>query len=275
MNPFEKQNAIPGIKHIIAVGSGKGGVGKSTMATHLAMALAELGTVGLLDADIYGPSLPRLMGALHQKPLVDASQKIEPIIRYGIKTMSMGYLIEETSAVVWRGPMLFKAMDQFFRDVKWGTLDYLIVDLPPGTGDVPLTMAQKVPVSGAVLVTTPQNLSLMDVKKAVDMMKRISVPVLGVIENMSGFKLPNSEDEISLFPRGEIDSYLTNEKLERLGNVSFDPHLAMACEAGIPLLESYPNSKTSEVFRQIAKKIKLNLDLAGDQKSSPPHDLQT
>src|SRR3569623_537123 len=186
MNPFLAQAPIPGVKHVIAVGSGKGGVGKSTVAVNLAMALQKDGLkVGLLDADIYGPSVPRLLGAVNAKPEVTQDQKIQPVMRYGLKTMSLGFLVEESQAAVWRGPMLFKAMDQFFRDVNWGELDVLVIDLPPGTGDVGLTMAQKVPVTGAVVVCTPQNIALADAKKAMDMFERTNVRVLGVVENMA------------------------------------------------------------------------------------------
>lgn len=184
-NPFDQQQPIPGVKNIIAISSGKGGVGKSTVATNLAMVLSRSGKVGLLDADIYGPSLPRMMGTLGQKPEVSAQGKIQPILRYGMKLMSIGYLVEEGAAVVWRGPMLFKALDQFLRDVQWGDLDYLVIDLPPGTGDIQLTLSQRVPVRGAIVVTTPQNIALIDAKKAIDMWSRMSVPILGVIENMS------------------------------------------------------------------------------------------
>src|ERR1035437_10121281 len=178
MNPFLQQAPIPGVKHIIAVGSGKGGVGKSTIAVNLALALQKTGLkVGILDGDVYGPSVPRILGAMSAKPEVSADKKIQPVLRYGMKTMSFGYLVEEGTAAVWRGPMLFKAMDQFFRDVNWGELDYLIVDLPPATGDVGLTLAQKVPVSGAIVVSTPQNVSLADAKKAMDMFERTNVRI--------------------------------------------------------------------------------------------------
>jgi ATP-binding protein involved in chromosome partitioning len=235
MNPFEQQAAIPGVAKIIAVGSGKGGVGKSTVSVNLAVALRDRGLkVGLLDADIYGPSLPRLMGASHERPVVNEAQKIQPIVRYGVKTMSLGYLVKEESAAVWRGPMLFKAMDQFFRDVEWGELDYLVIDLPPGTGDVGLTMAQKVPVHGAVLVCTPQNLALADAKKAIDMFERTNVPVLGVVENMAYLKTPAGE-EVQLFPRGELDGFLDQRKIPKLGVIPFYPEIGISAEAGVPV----------------------------------------
>jgi len=174
-NPFLQQAPVAGIQKIIAVGSGKGGVGKSTVSVNLALALKKQGLkVGLLDADIYGPSLPRLMGALNQKVEISEDGKMIPVKRLGLSLMSIGFIVDEAQAVVWRGPMLFKAMDQFFRDTAWGELDVLVVDLPPGTGDVALTLAQKVPVSGAVVVSTPQNLALADAKKAFDMFDKVN-----------------------------------------------------------------------------------------------------
>lgn len=253
-NPFDQQNAIPNVKHILAVSAGKGGVGKSTVATNLALALSKSHKVGLLDADIYGPSLPRMMGALHQKPAITPENKIEPLVRFGMKLMSIGFLIEEGAAVVWRGPMLFKAMDQFLRDVNWGELDYLVIDLPPGTGDVQLTLAQKVPVGGAIAVSTPQNVALADVKKALDMWKRTGVPVLGVVENMGPMVLPNGE-KLQLFPKGELDTYLDSQRLPKLGEVPFNPSVSLASEAGIPIVESHPSGAEAQAFFSIARKI--------------------
>lgn len=251
-NPFDQQAKIPGVKHIIAVSSGKGGVGKSTVSTHLALALSKRFKVGLLDADIYGPSLPRMLGCLKQKPVITPEQKLLPIERYGLKIMSIGFLIEESAAVVWRGPMLFKAMDQFLRDVHWGELDFLIVDLPPGTGDVQLSLAQKVPLAGAVIVSTPQNISLIDVKKAVDMFQRLQVPLLGVVENMAYMINPATNEKIQLFPKGELDSYFESLKVPKLGAVPFNSNVGLASEAGIPVIESYPESIESQEFKQIA-----------------------
>lgn len=256
-NPFEKQTGIPGVKHIIAVSSGKGGVGKSTVATNLAMALGKKSKVGLLDADIYGPSIPRMLGTLSQKPNINPeTNQLEPVVRYGIKLMSIGFLIEEGSAVVWRGPMLFKAMDQFLRDVNWGELDYLVVDLPPGTGDVQLTLAQKVPVSGAVLVSTPQNVSLIDVKKAVDMYQRVNVPLLGMIENMAYMINPVNGEKMQLFPKGEIDTYAASKNIPKLGEIPFNPSVGLACEAGIPIVEANSNGAEAQAFMKIADHIR-------------------
>lgn len=256
MNPFEQQRPIEGIKKIIAVSSGKGGVGKSTVAVNLAAALSRKGLkVGLLDADIYGPSLPRMSGTLHQKVATDENKKLVPLERFGVKLMSIGYLIDEDLAVVWRGPMLFKAMDQFLRDVAWGELDYLLIDLPPGTGDIQLSIAQKVPVAGAVAVSTPQNVSLTDVKKAIDMWARVQVPVIGVIENMSWFVPPGSKERVQLFPKGQIDSWLEERGLAKLGQIPFNPSVGMGGEAGIPVVESDPSSEESQAFISLAGRL--------------------
>ncbi len=255
-NPFDHQSPIPGVKHIIAVGSGKGGVGKSTVAANLACALKQAGqTVGLLDTDLYGPSLPRLFGAIGQRPEVRSSDgKIVPVVRAGIKLMSIGFLVDEDLAVVWRGPMLFKAMDQFFRDVDWGDLDYLIVDLPPGTGDVALTLAQKVPVSGGIVVCTPQNLALVDAKKAVDMFDKVKMPLLGFVENMS-YLVDGNGERTQLFPKGELDKYLSIKNIEKLVEVPFYPAVGLTSEAGIPVVESQSDSPEARPFQDLAQKV--------------------
>ena len=252
MNPFLQQAPIPGVKNIIAVGSGKGGVGKSTVAVNLAIALQKRGlATGLLDADIYGPSIPRMLGAVSVRPEINAQNKIQPVPRYGLKTMSLGYLVDEGLAAVWRGPMLYKAMDQFFRDVVWGELDYLIVDLPPGTGDVALTLAQKVPVKGAIVVVTPQNLALADAKKAMDMFERTNVPLLGVVENMAYLKTSQGET-VQLFPRGDLDAFLQAKKIRKLAQIAFLPSVGMSAEAGVPVLESHSGDEEAEAFTQLA-----------------------
>lgn len=256
MNPFEQQTPIPNVKRILAISSGKGGVGKSTVATNIALALKKAGRrVGLLDADIYGPSLPRMMGCLNQKPAITPEQKLVPVERYGIKCMSIGFLVDENAAVVWRGPMLFKAMDQFLRDVQWGELDDLVVDLPPGTGDVQLSLAQKVPVAGAILVSTPQNISLIDVKRAVDMWERVKVPVLGVVENMSYWLNPESSEKVQLFPKGDLVEYMKSKNIPLLGEVPFHPAVGLASEAGVPIVESHPTGAEALAFEQVIRKI--------------------
>jgi ATP-binding protein involved in chromosome partitioning len=256
MNPFEQQKPIPGVKRVIAVSSGKGGVGKSTVASNLALALTKLGRrVGLLDADIYGPSIPRMFGTLNQKPEIDDAHRMKPLERYRLKLMSIGFLVEDDIAVVWRGPMLFKAMDQFLREVAWGDLDELLVDLPPGTGDVQLSLAQKVPVAGAVAVTTPQDVALADVKKAIDMWGRVNVPVLGVIENMAWFTPPGSNERLQLFPKGSLEQWLRERGLPKLGEVPFHPGVGKGGEAGIPVVESDPTSEEAQEFMRIARSL--------------------
>lgn len=255
MNPFAQQAPIPGVKRVILVGSGKGGVGKSTVAVNLALALSKNARkVGLLDADIYGPSIPRLIGAQLEKPTINEEQKILPIQRFGLKTMSLGYLVEESQAAVWRGPMLFKAMDQFLRDVQWGELDELIVDLPPGTGDVGLTVAQKVPVAGAIIVVTPQNLALADAKKALDMFERTNVPVMGFVENMA-YLQNESGERFQLFPKGDLDAFLDAKKLKKLSVIPFMPGIGQSAEAGVPFVEAFSGSPPAEVFMDLARMV--------------------
>ncbi len=255
-NPFDQQQAIPGVKHIIAISSGKGGVGKSTVAANLAMALSKRNKVGLLDADIYGPSVPRMLGSLNQKPNINDNNMLEPIVRYGIKLMSIGFLVEEGAAVVWRGPMLFKAMDQFLRDVNWGELDYLVIDLPPGTGDVQLSIAQKIPVAGAIVVSTPQNISLIDVKKSIDMFNRVGVKILGLVENMSYMLNPVNGERIQMFPKGELETYLKQKEIPKIGEIPFNPSVGMAAEAGIPIVESHSSGVEAQEFMRIANNIR-------------------
>lgn len=256
MNPFDQQAPIPGIKNIIVIGSGKGGVGKSTVSANVALALKNQGlSVGLLDADIYGPSVPRLFGALNQPPAVNEDKKIIPLQRFGIKLMSMGFLVSENDAMIWRGPMLFKAIDQFFNDVLWGDLDVLIIDLPPGTGDVALTIAQKVPVTGAITVCTPQNMALVDAKRAVDMFDRVNIPVVGVVENMSYFIPPGQEEPVQLFPKGELDTYIESKHIKKIAEIPFNPSVALSSEAGIPTMESHRESNEGKAFAEAAKAI--------------------
>lgn len=252
-DPFEQQKPITGVKNIIAISSGKGGVGKSTVSTHLAVTAASEGhKVGLLDADIYGPSLPRIMGTMGQKPEV-IDNRIKPLVVQNVSTMSIGNLVDEDLAVVWRGPMLFKAINQFLFEVDWGELDVLFIDLPPGTGDVQLSLAQKVPITGAITVTTPQNVALADVKKSIDMFKRVNVPLLGVIENMSYLPLENGE-RMQVFPKGELDAYLDKEQLPKLGEIPLLPEISKACEVGLQL--GYTKASISySVFKGILDRI--------------------
>ncbi|MCZ0932446.1 MAG: Mrp/NBP35 family ATP-binding protein [Oligoflexia bacterium] len=258
-NPFDQKAPIPNVQNIVLVGSGKGGVGKSTVSLNLAVALSKLDLkAGLLDADLYGPSVPRLTGTIYLKPELNENNKLLPIRRYGINLMSMGHLVEEESPLVWRGPMLFKAIEQFFRDVHWGNLDVLVIDLPPGTGDVALTIAQKAPVSGGIVVSTPQNLSLTDTKKALNMFRQIEIPILGVVENMS-YYLSDKGEKVDMFPRGQIDIYLKEKKVDKLAVIPFHPHVGLSCEAGVPLLESQPDSEEGKAISLLAEKVKKYL----------------
>ena len=254
-NPFQNKRPLPGIAKVIAVSSGKGGVGKSTVAVNLAAALAQRYKVGLLDADVYGPSIPRLLGLTDARPQVNAQNKIEPLIKFGMKVMSMGFLIDENAAVVWRGPMLFKAMDQFLNDVQWGELDYLIIDLPPGTGDIQLTLAQKIYLAGALIVSTPQNLAFVDAKKAIDMWTRLDVPVIGIIENMSYMIAPGTFERLQLYPKGELDQFLAAKKLKKLAEIPFNPTLAICAEKGLPLSEGAPESVEALAFVNLASQL--------------------
>lgn len=251
-DPFSNQAPITGVKKIIAIGSGKGGVGKSSVSSNLAMALSDQGyKVGLLDADIYGPSLPSIFGCFNQRPEVNSADRIIPITRYGIKLMSMGFLIEEDQPVVWRGPMLFKAVEQFLRDVEWGELDYLLVDLPPGTGDVVLTLAQKVPIDHSIVVTTPQTLSLSEVKKAIMMFKQIGVPTKVIVENMSGMMV--NGELIDLFPRGPIENIKETYGISNLVKIPFDPKIGVSAESGIPYYKSFKEETDAKLaFKKLS-----------------------
>ncbi len=260
-NPFDQQKGITGVKKILAVSSGKGGVGKSTIAANLAVALSRRVKTGLLDADIYGPSQPRMFGALNQRPQITSEQKLIPITRHGVKLMSIGFVVDEDSAVVWRGPMLFKAIDQFLRDVAWGELDVLVVDLPPGTGDVQLSLVQKVPVDGVIVIATPQNIALSDVKKSVDMFQRIGTPILGAVENMSYLLDEASGQKMALYPKGDLLAYLDAKKIPMLSEMPFQPKIALAAETGVPYIESYPQASESAVFTDLADQILRGLKL--------------
>ncbi len=255
--PAFTRRRVPNVKHLIAVGSGKGGVGKSTISANLALALSKLGyRVGLLDADIYGPSVPTLLGIKGERVHVDEENRIIPIEKYGIKTLSIGFLLpSEDTPVIWRGPMLMRALTQFLFDVRWGELDFLVLDLPPGTGDVQLTLAQNVYMSGAIVVTTPQDVALADVKKAVAMFKEVDIPILGVIENMAYFVCPDSGKRYYIFGKGRVPEFATTYGLKVLGSIPIDPDLAETSDMGIPVVESHPDSESSKAFIGMAKLI--------------------
>ena len=226
---------IEGVKNIVAVASGKGGVGKTTVAVNLAIALQHVGAaVGLLDADIYGPNVPLMLGTTEQ-PIAESEGRIRPVEAYGIKMISMGLLVPEDRPMIWRGPMLHKAITQFLRNVVWGQLDYLIIDLPPGTGDVQLTLIQNVAVTGAVIVTTPSVVALADVKKAIEMFRQVSVEVLGVVENMSYFACPHCQKRIDVFGHGEGRRMAETFGVHFLGEVEFDPRIRIGGDTGKPV----------------------------------------
>jgi len=230
--PSTPQSLVPGVKNIIAVASGKGGVGKSTVAVNLAVALAMDGaSVGLLDADITGPNVPVMMG-IEGAPSANAEGKIKPLERYGVKVISIQFFVPEGQPIVWRGPLVGGAIQQFLRDVDWGELDYLVIDLPPGTSDAQLTLAQAVPISGSVLVTTPQDVALLDVEKALAMFRRMSVPVMGIVENMSGFVCPHCGEVTEIFGRGGGEAFARRHELEYFGGIPLDVRVRQGGDAG-------------------------------------------
>ena len=260
--PAFTKRKVPGVKHLIAVGSGKGGVGKSTVSANLALALARLGyRVGLLDADIYGPSIPTLLGLKGERATVNERNKIVPIEKFGIKVLSIGFMLpSEDTPVIWRGPMLMKALTQFLFDVDWEELDYLILDLPPGTGDVQLTLAQNVDISGAVVVTTPQDVALADVKKATSMFKEVQIPVLGVIENMAYFVCPESGKRYYIFGKGKTAEFASAYGLKILGSIPIDPEVAERSDRGEPIVIGSPESEVAKAFFGIARIITQELN---------------
>ena len=253
---------LPGVKNIVAIASGKGGVGKSTVSVSLAVALARTGArVGLLDTDIYGPSIPIMMG-ITEKPEI-RGEKLIPIVKYGVSLMSIGFMIAEDTPLIWRGPMVMKAVEQLLTDVEWGNLDYLLMDLPPGTGDVQLTLAQKVPLTGVVIVTTPQDVALLDVVRGISMFRKLDVPILGVIENMSFFRCPHCGERSDIFSHGGGEVASKKLDVPFLGEVPIDLKIREGGDAGRPVLVDDSESPQSKVFMNLAEQLVSRISSLG------------
>jgi ATP-binding protein involved in chromosome partitioning len=259
--------AVPGIAAIIAVASGKGGVGKSTTAVNLALGLRDLGLkVGLLDADIYGPSVPRLL-AIKEQPQMAEGGKLKPIMRYGLAVMSIGFLVEEETPMIWRGPMVMSALTQMLFEVEWGELDIMVVDMPPGTGDAQLTMAQQVPLKGAVIVSTPQDLALIDARRGIGMFRRVSVPVLGIVENMSYFLCPQCGSRSEIFGHGGARHEAERLKVPFLGEVPLHMDIREKSDAGLPVVATEPDGVHAKIYRDMAARVRDQL--GGDAANRP------
>ncbi len=251
---------VPGVAAIVAVASGKGGVGKSTTAVNLAMGLASVGQrVGLLDADIYGPSLPRMAGITGRPHAAPDGRKLRPMESYGVKVMSMGFLVDEDAPMIWRGPMVQSALQQMLGDVLWGELDVLVVDMPPGTGDAQLTMAQRVPLAGAVIVSTPQDIALLDARKAINMFRKVDVPVLGIVENMSYFCCPNCGHRSEIFAHGGARACAAQYGVDFLAEIPLELAVRETSDAGRPIVVSDPRNPVAEAYRQLAMTVRDKL----------------
>jgi ATP-binding protein involved in chromosome partitioning len=263
---------LPGVTYKIAVASGKGGVGKSTVSTNLALALRALGyTVGLLDADIYGPSQQMMLG-IHGSPVIDETdEKIMPMENHGVKTMSLGLITDPDTPVIWRGPMVMKALDQFLTDVKWGTLDFMVIDLPPGTGDAQLTLTQRVPLTGAVIVTTPQDVALIDARKGLAMFRKVNVPLLGIVENMSYFICKHCGEREEIFGHGGGKRTAEMLGVPFLGEVPIDPQVVVGGDSGQPIVIAQPDSVAALAFKEIARQIVKQVE-SGMEGHTHDHD---
>ncbi|HEY8939403.1 MAG TPA: iron-sulfur cluster carrier protein ApbC [Cellvibrio sp.] len=266
--------SIPQVKNIIAVASGKGGVGKSTTAVNLALALAAEGArVGILDADIYGPSQPHLLGIGQRRPEIvgeRGKEQMVPIIAHGIQSISMGYLVTEDTPMLWRGPMATGALQQLLMQTRWDNLDYLIIDMPPGTGDIQITLAQKVPVTGAVIVTTPQDIALLDAKKGIEMFRKVNVPVFGVVENMAVHICSNCGHEEHIFGAGGGERIARDYQTELLGALPLDLSIRADADAGKPSVAANPDSVIAQHYRAIAKKLIANVAIHNAQAANIP-----
>ncbi|WP_300495157.1 iron-sulfur cluster carrier protein ApbC [Marinobacter sp.] len=269
-----EQRSVPGVKHLIAVASGKGGVGKSTTAANLALALATGGArVGILDADLYGPSQPRMLGLKGMPDSLDG-KVLEPMIGHGIQTMSIGFLVDDESPIIWRGPMITQALTRLVYETHWNNLDYLIVDMPPGTGDIHLTMAQRMPVSGAVIVTTPQDIALLDARKGLSMFEKVNIPVLGIIENMSTHVCSECGHEEHIFGEGGAKRMAKESGTELLGELPLDIRIRTGSDSGRPIVISDPGGPLATAYgviaERISRKIKLVASPVGDGETNEP-----
>jgi len=254
-SPHREKWVIPGVRHIVAIASGKGGVGKSTTALNLAIAMVQNGLkVGILDADIYGPSLPRML-QLNGKPDINKDKKMIPPERFGLAVMSMGFLVAEDAPIIWRGPMVHSAITQLFRDVDWGARDILIVDMPPGTGDAHLTMALQVPLSGSIIISTPQDIALLDARKGLNMFKKVDVPILGIIENMSYFICPHCQERSDIFSHGGARQEAASLGVPFLGEIPLDIAIRQTSDEGVPIVQANIEGKIAVLYRHIADKI--------------------
>jgi ATP-binding protein involved in chromosome partitioning len=263
------RQSLPGVKNIIAVGAGKGGVGKTTVAVNLAIALAKCGSkVGVIDGDIYGPNVPIMLGMKTQ--LTTDGQKIVPAEKYGLQVISMGFLTGDDAPIIWRGPMLHGALQQFFREVRWANLDYLVVDLPPGTGDVSLSLSQTVPVAGSILVTTPQLVSLADTRRAIGMFRKLNIPPLGVIENMSYFTCPNCAHEADIFGHGGGEQLAADMKVPFIGRIPIYQPIREGSDAGVPLMISEPDSPAARAFMAAAERTAAQVSIASYNRPTIP-----
>jgi ATP-binding protein involved in chromosome partitioning len=268
--PARAMGKVAGVRHLIAVASGKGGVGKSTTAVNLALGLQALGLkAGILDADIYGPSQPRLLG-LTGRPQVTDGKTLRPMEGFGLKAMSMGFLVDEATPVIWRGPMVVSALTQMLRDVAWGDLDVLVIDMPPGTGDVQLTMAQQVPLSGAIIVSTPQDLALIDARKGLNMFRKVDVPVLGIVENMSTFICPRCGERSDIFGHGGAEREADKLGIPFLGGVPLHMEIREKSDAGQPIVATNPDSPHAQAYRDIAARAWQQLEESVEQRLEPP-----